>query len=164
MRKVTLPKGTAGKLYLHSMPGRDGENMTRLIAEMQKNGITVVVSLVEKHEIEKKSPAYAEALRNGQFPFRIESFPISDYGLPEDDEAFAAFAGKISGMITEGTNVLIHCAAGIGRTGMCAVTVLLALGMDLRTARDTIVAAGSMPESGQPEYLERTTRHFPAKE
>lgn len=54
----------------------------------------------------------------------FRSFPISDRGLPESAVSFAELAKLLCLQISEGTNTVIHCRAGIGRTGMLAAAIL----------------------------------------
>ena len=46
-----------------------------------------------------------------------------------------------------GEAVLIHCAGGVGRTAMLAVSVLLALGEPMSRAESLVSRAGSMVET-----------------
>ncbi|MEO6165269.1 MAG: tyrosine-protein phosphatase [Candidatus Binatia bacterium] len=48
--------------------------------------------------------------------------------MPEDRDAFWAFANSIAKRLLGGEAVLVHCTDGVGRTAMLAVSVLLALG------------------------------------
>jgi protein-tyrosine phosphatase len=49
--------------------------------------------------------------------------------------------------LQDGEAVLIHCAGGMGRTAMLAVSVLLALGEPRETAEQTVSRAGSLVET-----------------
>jgi protein-tyrosine phosphatase len=46
-----------------------------------------------------------------------------------------------------GQNVLLHCAAGIGRTGTAAACVLKRLGLPVDEALQRVREAGSNPET-----------------
>jgi hypothetical protein len=80
-RSVTLPQNISGLLYLHSMPGRY-EQWADFIAESKQRGIHVIVCLAPNNEIEKKSPSYADAIRDGALSCQRECFPIPDYDVP----------------------------------------------------------------------------------
>jgi hypothetical protein len=86
-REVNLPENIAGRLYLHSMPGRH-EPLEDIEARIRELGITVVVCLAPLEEIEKKSPNYAAAIRSNDQEWQQLSYPIPDYGAPNDNEDF----------------------------------------------------------------------------
>lgn len=151
LRSVSLPATVPGKLYLHSMPGRY-EPFARTVAEIQMHGISEVICLVPLEEIEFKSPDYARALRNGGTPWHQVMFPIVDYGVPSNLQAYLQLVVQTADSLRAGTNVLAHCGAGIGRTGTLAACVLVALGVPLNEALETVHAAGSYAE--RPEQLE----------
>lgn len=151
LRPVPLPTSIPGKLYLHSMPGRY-EPFERTVAEIQMRGITEVICLVPLDEIEFKSPNYARALKNGGTPWRQVMFPIVDYGVPKEREAYLRLILQVVDSLRAGTNVLAHCGAGIGRTGTLAACVLTVLGVSVAEALETVHAAGSYPE--RPEQLD----------
>jgi protein-tyrosine phosphatase len=49
--------------------------------------------------------------------------------------------------LRSGEALLIHCAGGVGRTAMLAVSVLLALGESLHEAERAVSRAGSIVET-----------------
>ena len=156
-RSVPLPDGVAGQLFLHSMPGRlePFDDAKDAIAEAE---IRRVVCLTPSDEIRDKSPGYAAAIAAGT-PWRHVAHPIPDFGVPHDEGAFSSVVNSIADALRRGENVLVHCAAGIGRTGTFAVAVLMRLGVPLRDARRTVPAAGSSAESEeQVQFLERVAR------
>lgn len=149
-RAVDLPAGVSGKLYLHSMPGRY-ESFDATLAEMQMHGISQVVCLVPLEEIEAKSPAYAQALRSGAQRWQQVMFPIVDFGVPNDRDAFLAMVQDIAGSLRRDANLLVHCGAGVGRTGTVAASVLVVLGVAPGEAQKRVEAAGSFAE--RPEQV-----------
>ncbi|MFZ2486823.1 MAG: protein-tyrosine phosphatase family protein [Anaerolineae bacterium] len=149
-RLVSLPDHVRGRLYLHSMPGRfEPWQMTLDAARMK--GISLVVSLTSLDEIESKSPTYARALQRNELPWQTRLFPIVDFGVPSDRAQFLEFVQFIAAELRKGTNILMHCAAGIGRTGTVASCVLVALGEPPAAAMETVRIAGSYAE--RPEQV-----------
>jgi protein-tyrosine phosphatase len=103
-------------------------------------------------EIGLKSPYYADAIRQNDLPWIHLPFPIPDYGVPDDREAFLELVQDLVSFLQSGENVLIHCGAGIGRTGMVAICILLVAGLSESDARDRVRVSGSGPE--RPEQNE----------
>jgi Swiss Army Knife protein, DSP-PTPase phosphatase domain len=150
-RKLELPSGVKGQVYLHSMPGRY-ETWGQFDAAAGDAHIQAIVCLAGSAEITRKSPSYAAALRS-VLPYAFHHFPIEDYSAPDDDEAFAAFVTSTADRVRGGERVLVHCGAGVGRTGMFASCLLLALGCAPDEARATVAAAGSGPERPEQHGL-----------
>ena len=151
MKFRTLQTNTQGTLYLHSMPGRRNEELKRVWEAVEANQIAAIVCLVSEKEITKKSPDYAAAIAEDRVPVKRLCFPVPDYGIPEDREGFYALARKVSEQLESGENLLVHCAGGIGRTGMFAGCVLAALGLP----QDALEESGSGPEDEEQEKIIR---------
>jgi protein-tyrosine phosphatase len=150
-RSVTLPAGVSGRLYLHSMPGRY-EPYQATVDAARMRGVTEVVCLTSLDEIEGKAPEYARAVQRNNLPWQQVMFPIVDFGVPSDRAALLALVTGIAADLRSGVNILLHCAAGVGRTGVVASCVLVALGLTLDEATRRVEAAGSHAE--RPEQVE----------
>lgn len=151
-REVRLPEGVPGRLYLHSMPGRC-EPFGKFVDETQRLCVKTVVRLTPLDEVERRSAEYAQALRGGGLPWQELAVDVPDYGVPEDRDAFVRLASEVARRLQQGARVLVHCGAGIGRTGTFAACVLIALGLDRAEAIRRVKAAGSWPETGDQEAL-----------
>ena len=145
-RSVELSPRIPGKLFLHSMPGRF-EPIERVWHHLESEAVGAVVCLTERCEIELKSSRYAEALENGAVPCAVLAFEIREGGAPENRDAFWALAGDVADRLRSGESILIHCAGGVGRTAMLAVSVLMALGETMNEAESTVSRAGSTVET-----------------
>jgi protein-tyrosine phosphatase len=153
-RSVVLSSDLSGSLYLHSMPGRY-ELLSASVSEIEEKEIDIVVSLTSLEEIREKSPEYANAIDENSLPFKRMEFPVVDFGIPEDSIAFLNLAGELAGRLKSGENLLIHCGAGIGRTGTLATSVLIILGTDLNESLEAVRIAGSDPETEEQMDLVR---------
>ena len=151
-REVRLPAGVLGSLRLHSMPGRR-EALEQTWGGVRADGIQVIVCLAGLDEIRKKSPTYAVAIDAKTVPCDLEAFPIQDFGVPDDRESFWSLASRIAERLKAGGRVLIHCGAGIGRTGTLATCVLLALGEPRSSAENAVSTAGAHPETAAQNEL-----------
>ncbi|MDF7800023.1 protein-tyrosine phosphatase family protein [Pontiellaceae bacterium B1224] len=151
MRLRKLETNTPGTLYLHSMPGRY-EDLSSFIERIEAEGISHIICLNSDEEIKTKSPDYYHAIQRGGIPVKRTTFPIPDFGVAEDQEAFYALVRTTVGMLQKETNILVHCAGGIGRTGTFAGCILNALGLPLILLEES----GSYPETDkQFELLQR---------
>jgi len=153
-RPVVLSSDLSGSLYLHSMPGRY-EPLSNSVFEIEEKEIDIVVSLNSLDEIREKSPAYANAIDENSLPFERLEFPIVDFGIPKDTVAFLNLAENLADRLQSGENLLIHCGAGIGRTGTLATSVLTILGNDLNESLEAVRTAGSDPETEEQMDLVR---------
>ena len=126
-RRVDLPAQVPGRLLLHSMPGRF-EAIDKVWQQVKSDAVGAIVCLTEEFEIRLKSSKYADALETGTVPCSVVPFEIREGGVPADREAFWALANDLADRLRSGEALLIHCAGGVGRTAMLAVSVLLALG------------------------------------
>ncbi len=151
-RPVQLPSQVEGELFLHSMPGRF-EPLEETLAAIQGRGIQRVVCLTPLEEVWRKSTAYACLLEAGTFSWRQKMFPIKDFNVPEDREAYLGLARELASALRSGERLLIHCAGGIGRTGTLAVVILLALGLGELEALQAVEMAGSGPENDKQRAL-----------
>jgi len=145
-RRVDLPARVPGKLLLHSMPGRF-EAMEKVWQQVKNEAVAAIVCLTEGFEIREKSSRYAQALETGTVPCAVLPFEIREGGVPEDRNAFWSLANDIAHRLQSGEAVLIHCAGGVGRTAMLAISVLLALGEPMKEAENIISRAGSIVET-----------------
>ena len=144
-RQVSLPESITGAMYLHSMPGRE-EPLAATVHAVKSLGITRVLCLAPAHEITRKSPEYAKAIGSRSLPWHHDPLPIEDFGAPAEAAAFWRRADELAAFVRDGGNILVHCAAGKGRTGTFAVALCMRLGLSNPEATRLVDVAGSGPE------------------
>ena len=117
----------SGTLSVMAKPvaGEDLDDELRAIA---RSGTDRIVSLLERSE------AFEVGLRDEQHVVErhgmaFESYPIPDRGLPASVGDFGKFTRHLHDEAASGKGVVVHCRAGIGRTGLVAAGVLLHCGL-----------------------------------
>jgi hypothetical protein len=148
--RVPLPAGVPGELWLcgkHAV----APDVAGAIAEV--GGSATVVCLVERHELADRYPDYVAWLDDAGPATAIWS-PIHDLHAPAHQQA-AALVDEMTARLRSGATLLMHCGAGIGRTGTVAIGVLLRLGLDRATAEQVVADArpGAGPEVGGQRQL-----------
>lgn len=135
-----------GSLLLSAMPGQH-ESFQQFIEIANARNVNRVVRLTPLEEVRDKSPEYYQALTDGKVPWQVTECAVPDYGVPADEDLFVMTVQRVADWLHGGENILIHCGAGQGRTGMFAVCTLIALGMPSELAERNVQAAGSGPEN-----------------
>ena len=128
------------------MPGRL-EPWPAFLDEAKARGLQQVLCLNPLFEIERLSPAYAQAIAAGALPFDWTHLPMQDFGLANQLEDYRQAVAGVADRVRAGGVVLLHCAAGIGRTGTTAACLLKHLGATTPLALMRVREAGSNPES-----------------
>lgn len=121
------------------------------LANVARLGIQQVVSLLEPGEA-RSLGLDAEGRETRARGMGFVSFPIADMGTPVSVEAFADITLTLFRRIDRGVNTLVHCRAGIGRSGLFAAGMLLHAGMD---AEQAFAHVGKMRGLRVPENLEQ---------
>jgi hypothetical protein len=105
-----IPKKLAGS----AMPGGTAEFMAnRVLADLSwlhREGIRCLISLNEM------PPVMGELC--GEIGLEWLDFPVEDFDIPGDRDAFAGLVYAAIDMMKKSRPVCVHCRAGVGRTGM----------------------------------------------
>ncbi len=116
-----------------------GEWIEDEFTALKRLGIDKIVCLLEAYEQLEVGLGAEEELcsKNG---INYSSFPIPDRGLPDTAKA-NAFTQELYQEIYSGVHAVVHCRAGIGRTGIIAGAILVKSGLSAKEAFAIISSA-----------------------
>jgi len=144
-----MPKGRLGIL----LRPRGGDWLGDEIEAWHQAGVGMVVSLLEPDEAAQlalEDEASAATARGIAF----RPLPIPDRGVPASKESVAQLAREIVEALEAGRSVAVHCRQGIGRSGLVAGAVLVAMGKAPASALKAVGAARGLevPETREQRH------------
>ena len=154
-----IPEVPSGKLAIMPRP-RAGDWLSDEIASWKRDGVNLVVSLLEDEEIEELG-LDAEADECAKAGVAYLRHPISDRGLPESRQRFAEFVDELVRELKRGRSIAIHCRIGVGRSALVAACVLVAMGRPLSYVWTTIQKARGMSVPDTDEQREWVAKFSP---
>ncbi len=121
-----------GRLALYHRPRRD------TFAEVRRLGGTHIVTLLKDTE---NASRYGNQARNAGLEWIWLPVPNGKYPEGEVHERLVQAMPKLSRLLDDGQSLLIHCSAGIHRTGMVAYGLLRWRGIPSEQAMQIIAEA-----------------------
>jgi atypical dual specificity phosphatase len=122
------------------------------LSALSSEGIDTLVSLTERRFPQERLKAYGIAGRH---------LPIADMGVPSIHAA-ASLCRDITRMREDGAQVVLHCEAGLGRTGTLLASYLVWQGARAEEAVDEVrsVIRGALQSPSQELFVQRFSAAF----
>jgi protein-tyrosine phosphatase len=120
-------------------------------------GVGVLVSSLGKDE-QIELGLEGESAACGAHHVEFVALPVSDLGAPIDSNQFVQIVQRLATMLRTGQHVAVHCRQSVGRSGLLAVSLAVAMGTTLEAAIEAVTAARGIrvPETAvQSEWLSR---------
>ncbi|MFL2793743.1 MAG: dual specificity protein phosphatase family protein [Paracoccaceae bacterium] len=133
LSNIPLKQITDGQLWISHYPGKTGIR-DRLfqakidLLELKKKKIDIVVSLLKKEELEAlQISTLFDLIKKHQFTHYY--FPIEDKSVPKNKVELNRLLDELCTEILKNKKVLLHCNAGLGRSGLIAALICKRLGI-----------------------------------
>ena len=98
------------------------------LLELKKKKIDIVVSLLEKKELKPLNVSTLfEVIKKHKFTHYY--FPIKDKSVPKKNVELNRLLNDLSFKIRQNKKILLHCNAGLGRSGLIAALLCKKLGI-----------------------------------
>lgn len=160
---VQLPSG--GMLGLCHCPGRSGidgqgrrwrRDLAADLAAIDAWGATAMLTLIESREfVTLGVPSFATAVRGYRFTWH--HVPIPDMRAPQAQtlQAWQESGSAVLAALRRAERVLVHCAAGLGRSGTMAAKLLVEFGVPPVEAIGRVRAArpGTLETAEQEAFV-----------
>jgi protein-tyrosine phosphatase len=155
--------GLPGRLGLTCAPGAwaaglvpDGGGRLEedLRAMVEVHGASALVSLLEDAEMAQRlAPDFRDRARRAGL--ELIWFPIPDGWVPWSIQATAELVESLVRRLRSGSTVVVHCLAGLGRTGTVAACLLVACGRSTAEAIHAVRSArpGSIQNPAQEAFV-----------
>ena len=167
-----------GPLIIHSLqapfntviglthcPGRSSRNtsiepwnrsLIRDFKSIETWGADILISLNQASEFDQLGvPEFPDIVKRQKF--RWYHLPIDDFSAPGEEftKAWNLFGAEILGYIENGSRIVLHCAAGLGRSGTFAAKLLTTYGWDPLQAIDLVrkTRPGAIERKEQERYI-----------
>jgi protein-tyrosine phosphatase len=141
-----------GRLAVSARP-RSGEWLQAETLSWKEQGLDTIVSLLEDEEIAELGLILEDDLC-ATAGLNYLRFPIKDRGVPTDRSGAIHLGTQLAQSLVAGKNILIHCRAGIGRTGLFAAAILVLAGADPEEALSAVGRARHVPVPDTAEQRE----------
>lgn len=165
LRISIVPIPGAGEIGLTHCPGRRHVDAAQRrwrrslpddLTAIAQWGAVGVVSLLEPHEFSKLGVPDLPRQVQAQ-SLRWFHLAIADMQTPgaSFDQAWSDHGQEILGILARGNRIVLHCAAGLGRSGMVAAKILTAFEMPPEQAISLVrkQRPGTIETVGQAEYV-----------
>ena len=165
LRIDEVPMPVSGSLGITHCPGRSRidptgrrwkRNLRDDLREITAWGASAVLTLVEAHEFARLGvPGFAVEICRTRLVWYHMAIPDMSTPGKVFDEAWSRDGARIFGSLRAGERLIVHCAGGLGRSGMVAAKLLAAFGVPASDAVTVVRRArpGAIETDGQLDYV-----------
>jgi protein-tyrosine phosphatase len=149
-----LPLSLAGSLFRSVMPYSIYDPEGGLLEGYRQCEINQVVMLFDDREAREKTRRDLRTLYT-RAGLAVLHLPIVDFGVP-DRVLCACAVRRVDESLNSGVNTVVHCHAGIGRTGLftaCLVKQILGVSGDAAIAWIRRYLPGAVENRPQQEFV-----------
>ena len=138
-----IPDVAPWKLAISPRPA-GGDALHDELRSWANEGVASVVSLLEPREA-RDLELHQERVACQELGIRYLSYPIPDRGVPSSKHEFNRFLGEVLALLVQGQALVVHCRAGIGRSGLVAGCLLCRKGVAFGRVFEVLSKARGVP-------------------
>jgi protein-tyrosine phosphatase len=138
-----IPFEGPGRIGISTRPS-GGDWLKDDIRYIREAGTDLLVSMLTPAEVDELKLWMEKELCQKE-GLVFQSIPIQDRGVPQTRREIDGFVHQLAGLFESGTNIIIHCRQGIGRSAMMIALVMVARGMEVNHAFEIIAEARGRP-------------------
>ena len=149
----SIKKGALGTM---ARP-RSGEWLHDDLLSLKKQGVSTLTCMLDRDEIVELGLQEEKAICE-QLGLAYLSYPVPDFGIPEDIILFKKLTQDLAKRVQQGQKVAVHCRAGIGRSSLTVASTMLHLGFSASDAFAHITKARGVKVPDTREQMEWVMR------
>ncbi len=134
-----IPCDEPGRIGIATRP-RGGEWLKDDMLFLHNAGTNLLISMLTPEESYELQLEMEEELCQKE-GMNYQSVPIPDRGVPSTRKNVAELALQWAKLLKSGTNIVVHCRQGIGRSAVMVALVLVTCGMKVDLAFQAIAKA-----------------------
>ena len=120
------------QIYRSVMPHGCYDESNNVIDQWNDLNIDYVICLCPKSEFIRKANKHQDDIYGKQYKYI--NYPIINYKCPPDFSTMTDILNQVHELLENNSRIVIHCSAGIGRSGLFLCCFLLYLGYDSKDA------------------------------
>lgn len=124
-----IPFDGPGRIGIATRP-RGGDWLKDDIHYLHNAGTDLLVSMLTPDEVSELQLDMEKKLCQDEGMI-YQSLPIPDRGIPSTRKYVAGITNQLANLFENGTNIVIHCRQGIGRSAMMVALILVTCGVEV---------------------------------
>ena len=155
-----IPLNTNGGLAITPTP-RGGDWLEVEVQRLRQAGVDVLVSaLMDDEQSELGLETEAQTCTSQGIEF--VNLPMPDLGTPLDSPNFLSRIAELAAALRNGRSVAVHCRQSVGRSGLIATAIMIALGNEMEAAIQIMSKARGVSVPETQEQRNWLATHSPA--